>query len=103
MRIAFERRGSEMHRLLDSIDGIDVIAPQGAFYAFPSVEGLLGRPLGAVTPATSLELAAALLEEIEIAVVPGEAFGAPGYCRLSFALSDEDLAEGLGRWKALVG
>jgi aspartate/methionine/tyrosine aminotransferase len=95
MRAAFERRGQLMHGLLASIDGIEVIEPQGAFYAFPSVEGVLA----AKGLASSLELADRLLTDIEIAVVPGEAFGAPGYCRLSFALSDDDLSEGLGRWQ----
>jgi aspartate/methionine/tyrosine aminotransferase len=91
-----------MHRLLSGIPGLEVREPEGAFYAFPSVVGLLGRSLGGRTASSSLELAALLLEEIEIAVVPGEAFGAPGYCRLSFALADEDLIEGLERWQVLA-
>jgi aspartate/methionine/tyrosine aminotransferase len=103
MRLAFARRGETMHQMLGSIPGITALEPQGAFYVFPSVEGLLGTDLGGSSASTSLELAALLLEKIEIAVVPGEAFGAPGYCRLSFALSDDDLVEGLGRWAELVG
>lgn len=102
MRLAFDRRRREMHRLLSSIPGISVLEPDGAFYAFPSVEGQLGREWGGQTVATSLDLAGFLLDEIGIAVVPGEAFGAPGYCRLSFALSDDDLSEGLNRWRELV-
>jgi aspartate/methionine/tyrosine aminotransferase len=73
-----------------------VIEPQGAFYAFPSVEGQLGGD----GPPTSMDLAAALLDDAKVAMVPGEAFGAPGYVRLSFALADADLEEGLNRWKA---
>jgi aspartate aminotransferase len=97
MRAAFDRRRNEMYRLLSALPGVRVREPEGAFYAFPSVAGLLGRPGG---PATSLELAEALLEEARIAVVPGEAFGAPGHVRLSFALGDDDLREGLARWAA---
>ncbi len=103
MRSAFDRRRLEMHRRLSGIESLEVIAPEGAFYAFPEVTGQLGRDLGGRRAETSADLAALLLEEIEIAVVPGEAFGAPGYCRLSFALSDDDLAEGLTRWKNLAG
>jgi aspartate/methionine/tyrosine aminotransferase len=103
MRDAFDRRRGDMYRLLSEIPGVEVLEPEGAFYAFPSVAGQLDRPLRGRTASSSFDLAALLLEEIEIAVVPGEAFGAPGYCRLSFALSDEDLIEGLGRWRELVG
>jgi aspartate/methionine/tyrosine aminotransferase len=102
MREAFDRRRRVMHRLLTSMEGIVCPEPMGAFYAFPDVTGLLGRPLGRTTPASSMDLAAALLEQANIAVVPGEAFGAPGSLRLSFALSDEDLDEGLTRWIALA-
>lgn len=101
MRQAFDRRRLEMHRLLTDIEGLQVIAPDGAFYAFPEVSGHLGRSFGGRVAETSADLAALLLDEIEIAVVPGEAFGAPGYCRLSFALSDADLTEGLERWRGL--
>lgn len=102
MRAAFDRRRRAMHKGLSAIPGVEVLEPEGAFYAFPSVAGLLGRPLHGRTAATSMELAGLLLDEIEIAVVPGEAFGSSGYCRLSFALSDEDLAEGIARWRRLV-
>ena len=83
--------------LLDAIDGVECLEPEGAFYAFPSFEGVLGREIGGRTPTTTLELADVLLEEAKVAIVPGEAFGAPGYARLSFALGDDDLAEGIGR------
>ncbi len=103
MRSAFDRRRRLMTEMLNAIPGVECLAPEGAFYAFPSVEGLLGRPLGSGRPETSLELAALLLDEIQIAVVPGEAFGAPGYLRLSYALSDADIAKGLERFQKLVG
>ena len=103
MREAFDRRRKVMHRMLSEVPGMITPEPEGAFYAFPSVHGLLGRDLGGRTATTSMELAGLLLEEIKIAVVPGEAFGAPGYLRFSFALSDGDLEEGLGRLQDLVG
>ena len=102
MRRAFDRRRKTMVELLNAIDGVSCLEPQGAFYAFPNLTGLLGRRIGSTVPTTTMELATALLEEVNVAVVPGEAFGAPGYARLSFALSDEDLAEGLERIRALV-
>jgi aspartate aminotransferase len=102
MRAAFERRRDTIVAMLDAVPGIDCAAPGGAFYAFPNVTGLLGPQLAGRTAASSLELAALLLEEIKIAVVPGEAFGAPGYLRFSFALSDEELEEGLSRLQQLV-
>jgi aspartate/methionine/tyrosine aminotransferase len=77
-------------------------APEGAFYAYPAVDGLLGRTFRGVTPTTSAELAALLLDQAEVAVVPGEAFGPSGYLRLSYALGDDDLAEGVGRIQALL-
>ena len=77
--------------------------PQGAFYCYPSVKGLLDRPLGGRRAATSAELATLVLDEAGVALVPGEAFGTPGYVRLSYALSDEDLDEGLRRLEDLVG
>lgn len=103
MREAFERRAKTMVDMLRATKGISCIRPQGAFYAFPNVSGLLGRPLRGRVAATSLDLAALLLEEIEIAAVPGEAFGAPGYMRFSFALGDEDLVTGLERLQDLAG
>jgi aspartate/methionine/tyrosine aminotransferase len=102
MRAAFERRGKVMYGLLRETPGIDVLAPEGAFYCFPSFKGALGRPLPGGTPSTTLELADLLLTEAKVAVVPGEAFGAPGYARLSFALGDEDLVEGITRIQKLL-
>jgi aspartate/methionine/tyrosine aminotransferase len=101
MREAFARRGRKMHEMLTAINGVSCIEPQGAFYCFPSFEGLLGRPIGEHTAASSLELADLILSEAKVAMVPGEAFGAPGYMRLSFALSDDDLIEGVGRLQKL--
>jgi aspartate/methionine/tyrosine aminotransferase len=103
MRKAFDRRRGTMTEMLQATPGVDAIEPEGAFYAFPSVEGLLGRPLGGAVAATSMELAALLLDQIKIAVVPGDAFGAPGYLRFSFALSDEHLKDGMERFQELVG
>jgi aspartate/methionine/tyrosine aminotransferase len=97
MRAAFERRGKVMHALLSGIPGVVCNEPEGAFYCFPSFEAVLGRELGGRTINTTLELADVLLEQAKVAIVPGEAFGAPGYARLSFALGDDDLGIGVGR------
>ncbi|MCQ3811506.1 MAG: pyridoxal phosphate-dependent aminotransferase [Acidimicrobiia bacterium] len=94
MRAAFDRRRRAMHRLLNGIDGVTCLEPQGAFYAFPSFEGVLGRP---GIPDTTAELAGWILDEAQVAIVPGEAFAGPGHARLSFALGDDDLGEGIGR------
>jgi aspartate/methionine/tyrosine aminotransferase len=102
MRDAFARRGRVMHEMLASIPGVTCLEPQGAFYCFPSFESVLGRDLGGRTPATSLELCDVLLEEARVAIVPGEAFGAPGYARLSFALGDAALVEGVERIAKLL-
>ncbi len=102
MREAFDRRRRTMVAMLSAIEGVRCPAPQGAFYAYPSVEGVLGRTIRGVTPTTSAELAALILEEAEVAVVPGEAFGPSGYLRLSYALGDDDLVEGVGRIQALL-
>jgi aspartate/methionine/tyrosine aminotransferase len=102
MRVAFDGRRRTMHRMLNEIPGVEAVEPDGAFYAFPSVEGLLGREIGGRRVETSEDLAAALLEVADIAIVPGEAFGAPGYCRLTFALSDDELEEGVTRWREAV-
>jgi aspartate/methionine/tyrosine aminotransferase len=102
MKEAFDRRRQTMVRMLNEIDGVVCPVPQGAFYAYPSVEGVLGRPIRGRTPTTSAELAEIILEEVEVAVVPGEAFGPSGYLRLSYALGDEDLAEGVGRIQRLL-
>jgi aspartate aminotransferase len=103
MRDAFARRGTTMHRMLSAIPGVTCMEPQGAFYCFPNVSGLLGRDLGGRTASTTLELADLVLEQAKVAFVPGEAFGAPGYARFSFALGDDDMEEGLRRIAALVG
>ncbi|HEY8523775.1 MAG TPA: pyridoxal phosphate-dependent aminotransferase [Acidimicrobiales bacterium] len=103
MRTAFERRGRMMHRLLSQIPGVSVLEPQGAFYAFPNLSAYVGRSIRGRTPASTLELSEILLEQAKVAVVPGEAFDGPGYARLSFALSDDDLAEGCRRIVDLLG
>jgi aspartate/methionine/tyrosine aminotransferase len=102
MREAFDRRRRTMVSMLSAIDGVTCPTPLGAFYAYPDVTGLLGRPLRGRTAATSAELATLLLEEAEIAAVPGEAFGPGGYLRFSYALGDDDLAEGVARFQRLV-
>ncbi|MGI8940103.1 MAG: pyridoxal phosphate-dependent aminotransferase [Iamia sp.] len=103
MREAFDRRGKTMHKLLNAIEGVDSLPTQGAFYAFPSFQGILERGKVAGQPVSStVELAAVLLEEAKVAIVPGEAFSAPGYARLSFALGDDDLGEGIRRISDLL-
>ena len=102
MRTAFERRGRAMHALLSDIPGVTCLEPQGAFYCFPNVSGLLGREIAGRTCATSLELADVVLSEAKVAFVPGEAFGAPGFARFSFALGDAALEDGISRFAALV-
>src|SRR5829696_5348056 len=102
MRAAFDRRRRKMVELLRAIPGFTCIEPQGAFYCFPSVAGALGRELRGRRPATSMELADLILEEAKVAIVPGEAFGAAGYARLSYALGDDDLIEGVTRIAKLV-
>jgi aspartate/methionine/tyrosine aminotransferase len=97
MRSAFERRAATAHKMLNGIDGITCIEPEGAFYAYPNLTGLLGRKVGGRKASTTVELAELLLEEAKVAIVPGEAFGTPGYARLSFAMGDDDLGEGLQR------
>jgi aspartate/methionine/tyrosine aminotransferase len=97
MRDAFGRRREKIITLLSAIDGIDVMWPQGAFYAFPSVEKLLAREMEGDQIGSSYRLAELLLEQAKVAVIPGEAFDAPGYLRLSYALSDESITEGIGR------
>jgi aspartate/methionine/tyrosine aminotransferase len=97
MRAAFDRRGHLMHEMLVAIPGVTCLVPQGAFYCFPSFEGVLGREIGGHAPQTTLELCELVLDEARVAIVPGEAFGAPGYARLSFALADDALVEGVER------
>ncbi len=102
MRDAFDRRRQTMTRLLNEIPGVVCPEPQGAFYCYPSVKGLLGREINGKRPRTSAELAGLILDEAEVAVVPGEAFGTPGYFRLSCALGDADLEEGVTRMTKLL-
>lgn len=101
MRLAFDRRRRIIVDELSKIDGVTVPTPLGAFYAYPDVQGLLGREWAGVTPTTSLELADLILEKAEVAVVPGEAFGPSGYLRLSYALGDDALLEGVQRLQRL--
>jgi aspartate aminotransferase len=101
MRQAFDRRRTSIVRMLNDIDGVVCPEPEGAFYAFPSVKGLLGTTLRGQRPATSAELAEICITEAKVAVVPGEAFGAPGFFRMSYALADHDLSEGVSRLAAL--
>ncbi|MEU1675885.1 pyridoxal phosphate-dependent aminotransferase [Streptomyces roseifaciens] len=102
MKVAFDRRRRTIVRMLNEIEGVYCPEPEGAFYAYPSVKALLGKEIRGKRPATSVELAALILEEVEVAVVPGEAFGTPGYLRLSYALGDEDLVEGISRIQKLL-
>ncbi|HEY3260764.1 MAG TPA: pyridoxal phosphate-dependent aminotransferase [Pseudonocardiaceae bacterium] len=102
MRAAFDRRRRTIVGMLSDIPGVHCPVPQGAFYAYPSVKALLGRELRGVRPPSSMELAALVLEHAEVAVVPGEAFGTPGYFRLSYALGDDDLVTGVRRLGALL-
>ena len=97
MRESFDRRRRRMVEMLRSIDGVELMTPQGAFYAFPDLSAFLGRTIAGNTPETTVDLAALVLDEARVAIVPGEAFGAPGYARLSFALGDDDLGEGITR------
>jgi aspartate/methionine/tyrosine aminotransferase len=103
MREAFDRRRRTIVRMLNEIEGVVCPEPEGAFYAFPSVKGLLGRTLRGQRPANSAELAEICINEAKVAVVPGEAFGAPGFFRMSYAMGDDDLTEGVSRLAALFG
>ncbi|MFC6158985.1 pyridoxal phosphate-dependent aminotransferase [Kribbella sp. NPDC058693] len=103
MKKAFDRRRRTMVRMLNEIPGVECPEPTGAFYAYPSVKGVLGKEINGRTAGSSAELADLILDEVEVAVVPGEAFGAPGYLRLSYALGDDDLVEGLSRIAKLLG
>jgi aspartate aminotransferase len=97
MRETYDRRRQRVDELLSTIDGVDCPSPEGAFYVFPDVRARLGRPVAGRAISSSLELCAVLLEEAKVALVPGEGFGSPGHVRLSYALSDEELEEGLAR------
>ncbi|MFH8382885.1 pyridoxal phosphate-dependent aminotransferase [Kitasatospora sp. NPDC018058] len=103
MRTAFDRRRKTIVKMLNEIDGVVCPEPEGAFYAYPSVKGLLGKEIRGKRPQTSGELASLILDEVEVAAVPGEAFGTPGYLRFSYALGDNDLVEGISRIQKLLG
>jgi aspartate aminotransferase len=103
MREAFDRRRSVIVSELNKIEGFHTPTPEGAFYVYPDVSALLGREWGGVTPTTSLELADLILDQAEVATVPGEAFGPSGYLRFSYALGDGPLLEGVQRLQKLFG
>ncbi len=103
MRATYDRRRRTIVSMLNDIPGVRCPEPEGAFYAFPSLEGLIGRRLLGRTASSSMELAALVLDEAKVAFVPGEAFGAPGYGRFSYALGDDALVEGITRLAKLVG
>jgi aspartate aminotransferase len=103
MRTAFDRRRLLMTAMLNDIPGVICPLPEGAFYCFPSVKGVLGRDIAGQRPATTAELAELILDEADVAVVPGEAFSTPGYFRLSYALGDADIQEGIARLGKLLG
>ena len=102
MRAAFDRRRLAMTTMLNEIPGVVCPLPEGAFYCYPSVKGVLGKEIAGTRPATSSELAEVILDHADVAVVPGEAFGTPGYFRLSCALGDADLEEGITRLGKLL-
>jgi aspartate/methionine/tyrosine aminotransferase len=101
MREAFDIRRRTIVKMLGDIEGVVCPVPEGAFYAFPSVKGLLGRSIRGQRPASSAELAELCINEAKVAVVPGEAFGAPGFFRMSYAMADHDMVEGVTRLAAL--
>lgn len=103
MKVAFDRRRHLIVEMLNAIPGVECPTPEGAFYVYPSVKGLLGKQIRGARPSSSSELAALILDEVEVAVVPGEAFGTPGYLRLSYATSDANITEGVQRMAALLG
>lgn len=103
MKVAFDRRRRLIVEKLNAIPGVACPTPEGAFYVYPSVKGVLGKEIRGQRPTSSSELAALILDEAEVAVVPGEAFGTPGYMRLSYATSDENINEGVQRMAALLG
>jgi aspartate aminotransferase len=103
MRAAFDRRRQVMTAMLNDVPGVECPLPEGAFYCYPSVKGVLGRQIAGQRPTTSGQLAELLLDEADVAVVPGEAFGTDGYFRMSCALGDADLEEGVSRLAKLLG
>ena len=103
MGVAFDRRRKLIVDLLNKIPGVVCPTPTGAFYVYPSVKGVLGKEIRGKRPQTSAELATLILDEVEVAAVPGEAFGPSGYLRFSYALGDADIVEGIGRLAKLLG
>jgi len=103
MKIAFDRRRKLITRMLDAIPGVTCPLPEGAFYVYPSVKGLIGKTIRGKEITSSADLADVILDEVEVAVVPGEAFGTPGYLRLSYAIGDDDIVEGVTRMGSLLG
>ena len=101
-RESFDRRRQNMYKALNAIDGVTCLEPEGAFYAFPSFKAVLQRKVAGREVHSTLELADLILDEAKVAIVPGEAFAAPGYARLSFALGDDDLGEGIERIARLL-
>jgi aspartate/methionine/tyrosine aminotransferase len=102
MREVYDRRRRTIVKMLREIPGIECPEPMGAFYVYPSVKGVLGKDIRGRRPASSAELCEIVLDEVEVAVVPGEAFGTPGYVRMSYALGDDDLVEGVNRLHGLL-
>jgi aspartate/methionine/tyrosine aminotransferase len=102
MGVAFDRRRKLIVKMLNEIPGVKCPTPTGAFYVYPSVKEILGKEIRGKRPQTSSELAALILDEVEVAAVPGEAFGPSGYLRFSYATSDEDIVEGITRVKNLL-
>ncbi len=102
MKKAFTRRRALIHRLLNEIPGVNCPLPEGAFYAYASLDGLLKRDYSGIVPTTTSELADVILDQAKVAIVPGEAFGTPGYARFSYAMGEKDIAQGIGRIAELV-
>ena len=102
MRVAFDRRRQTIVSMLNDIPGVTCPEPEGAFYAYPSVKGVLGKSINGTVIDSSLTLADVALDVAEVAVVPGEAFGTPGYLRMSYALGDDDIVEGVTRLSKLI-
>ena len=103
MGVAFDRRRKLIVKMLNEIPGVVCPTPTGAFYVYPSVKGVLGKEIRGKRPQTSAELASLILDEVEVAAVPGEAFGPSGYLRFSYALGDDDIVEGITRVQKLLG
>jgi aspartate aminotransferase len=99
---AFDRRRKLIVKLLNEIPGVTCPTPNGAFYVYPSVKNILGKSIRGKRATTSAELASIILDEAEVAAVPGEAFGPSGYLRFSYALGDQDILEGITRVKKLL-